>query len=443
MSPCHPLSALVPLLALFALPTMGEAATIADELSDLREALAFGKASGTLRYRYEHVDQSSVAKDANASTLRGVLGYETKNYHGITAFAQFEGVWGVGQDLYRNATNGQPAATYPLVADQPSVELQQAWAGYTCPVDPWKTTLRYGRQEILLSNQRIIGAVAWRQDHQSFDGAGISTMPYHAGATNLSVGYHYLTRVNRIFPDGTGVNPFQGNLDMDTSVAQATYKLDGIGQVVGYGVFLDYDSDVAAVTTLSSSTIGARASGAIKTGDSLSVLYGAEYAYQSDFGSNTNTYDAGYYQLELGATWSDFTVKYGYNVLEGASATDKFTTPLATGHAFNGWADVFLNTPNAGLKGHALSLIWMPSMIKGLTLTGVGYVFDSQSLSEHYGNELDLMAEYKISQFPGLMVGVKFARFVGDDVTAMTGASVAGATAEDLTKTMVFTQYVF
>lgn len=443
MSLRRSLPAVVPLLAFLALPTMGHAASVADELSDLREALAFGKVSGTIRYRYENVDQSNVTKDANASTLRGALGYETKSYHGITTFAQFEGVWAVGEDHYRSATNGKPAATYPLVADQPSVELQQAWAQYVCPVDPWKTAVRFGRQEINLSNQRLVGAIAWRQDQQSFDSVGVSSMPYNEGATNLSFGYHFLSRVNRIFPDGTVTNPFQGNLDMSTHLAQATYKLDGLGQIVGYGLFLDYDNNVAAVTNNSSSTLGARASGAYKLNDTLSALYGAEYARQSDYGSNTNSYDAGYMQAEVGAMWQDFTLKYGYNVLQGDSATDKFTTPLATGHAFNGWADVFLNTPNGGLKGHSLSLIYVPSMVKGLTLTGIGYLFNGESNSAHYGNELDLLAEYKVSQFPGLMIGVKFARFVGDEVNSMTGASVTGATAEDLTKTMVYTQYTF
>lgn len=437
------LRTLVPLLAITAFPALSQAATISDELSDLREALAFGKASGSVRYRYEHVEQSGTTKNADASTLRGVLGYETKNYHGITTFAQFEGVWGVGEDRYRSGTNGKPAATYPLVADQPSVELQQAWAQYVCPIDPWKTAVRYGRQEINLSNQRLVGAVGWRQDNQSFDGAGITTMPYNAGATNLSLGYNYITRVNRIFPDGGGANPVQGNLDMSTNLVQATYKLDGIGQIVGYGLFLDYDENIAAVTNNSSSTIGARATGAVKAADGLSVLYGAEYAHQSDFGSNTNSYDAGYLQAELGANWQDFTLKYGYAVMQGDSATDKFTTPLATGHAFDGWADMFLNTPNAGLKSHTLSAVWMPSMIKGLSLTGMGIIFNSQSASFHYGNELDLLAEYKISQFPGLLVGLKFARFVGDEVNGMTGASIAGAAAEEVTKTMVYTQFTF
>ena len=443
MSLRRSLSAVVPLLAFLALPTVGQGATIADELSDLKDALTSGKVSGTVRYRYENVDQSGVSKDANASTIRGALGYGTNSYHGITTFTQFEGVWAVGEDHYRSGTNGKSAATYPLVTDQPSVELQQAWAQYVCPVDPWKSAVRFGRQEINLSNQRLVGSVAWRQDQQSFDGVGMSSMPYNAGATNLSFGYHYLNRVNRIFPDSSVTNPFQGNLDMSTHLAQATYKLDGYGQVVAYGLFLDYDDTLAAVTNNSSRTLGARASGAYKLNDALSALYGAEYARQGDYGSNTNSYDAGYYQAEVGATWEEVTLKYGYNVLQGDSATDKFTTPLATGHAFNGWADVFLNTPSGGLKGHSLSLIYVPSMVKGMTLTGIGYLFNGESNSAHYGNELDLLAEYKVSQFPGLMIGVKFARFVGDEVNSMTGASVTGATAEDLTKTMVYTQYTF
>jgi hypothetical protein len=439
----HPdaLIALVPLLACIALPTLGHGATLADELSDLRESLSFGKVSGTARYRYEHVEQSGFTKDANASTLRGVLGYETKPYHGVTGFVQFEGVFDVGQDNYRNATNGK--TPYPLVADTPTVEVNQAWAQYICPKDPWKTSARFGRQEIILGNQRLVGPVGWRQDAQSFDGVGIATLPYNSGGNALSFGYHYLDRVNRIFPDSSVVAPFQGRLDMDTHLAQATFKADGLGQLHAYGLFLDYDSAVAGVTDNSSSTLGLRASGAYKVGDSLAVLYGAEYAHQSDHGSNTNTYDAGYYQGEIGATWSEWTLKYGYNVLEGDSAVDKFTTPLATGHAFNGWADVFLNTPNAGLEGHSLSLIWMPGMITGLTLTAVGYLFNAESLSDHYGNELDLMADYRISQFPGLMVGVKFARFIGDETANMTGANATGGQAQGITKTWVFTQYTF
>ena len=92
------LSSIVPLLAVLALPAIGHAATFSDEMSDLREAVTFGKVSGTARYRFEHVDQENLDPKANASTLRLALGYESKSYHGFTGFVQFEGVFGLNGD---------------------------------------------------------------------------------------------------------------------------------------------------------------------------------------------------------------------------------------------------------------------------------------------------------------------------------------------------------
>jgi hypothetical protein len=255
------------------------------------------------------------------------------------------------------------------------------------------------------------------------------------------VGYNYLYRVNRIFPDESLANPFQGRLDMDSHLAQALLKLDGLGQLHLYGLLLDYDDRyAAAVTNLSSSTIGARASGAYKATAELAVLYGLEFARQSDFGSNLNTYDADYLQAELGAALSGITLRYGYSVMSGDGATDKFTTPLATLHAFDGWVDLFLNTPNTGLETHQLTLSYVPPMLKGLTLSVIGYIFNAESTGDHFGNELDLLAEYRVASFPGLMVGGKFGYFDGDDIA---GILAPHAGADQVSKLWVYTQYAF
>jgi len=50
-----------------------------------------------------------------------------------------------------------------------------------------------------------------------------------------------------------------------------------------------------------------------------------------------------------GALLAGLTGLVGYEVLEGNGAIG-FATPLATLHAFNGWADMFLTTPANGLK---------------------------------------------------------------------------------------------
>ena len=88
-------------------------------------------------------------------------------------------------------------------------------------------------------------------------------------------------------------------------------------------------------------------------------------------------------------------------------------------------------------------MIYAPGIVKGLTLTGIRYLFHGESNSARYGNELDLLAEYKVSQLPGLIIGAKFARFIGDGVNNMTGVSIAEVTTEDLTKTMAYIQYTF
>jgi hypothetical protein len=440
------LSTIVPLLAVLALPAIGHAATFNDELSDLREAVTFGKVSGTARYRYEHVDQENLDPKASASTLRVALGYESKSYHGFTGFVQFEGVFGLnGDDHYRSSENGK--TTYPLVADTPTVEMNQAYAQYICPKDPWKTATRWGRQEINLGNQRFVGAVAWRQDTQTFDGGGVTTTPYNSDGKSLMLGYNYIYRANRIFPDDSVANPFQGRLDMETHVGQALIKADGIGQLHLYGLFLDYDDNyAAAVTRLSSATIGARLSGTVAATPDIGVIYGLEYASQSDYGNSDLSYSAAYYQGEIGASYAGVTLKYGYNVLEGndnvgVAANEKFTTPLATGHAFNGWCDLFLVTPNEGLEAHQVSLSYNPPVLKGLTVSAIYYHFSTEATSEHIGNELDLLAEYKVASFPGLLVGVKYANFDGDEITG----NIAGtqANAEEITKFWFYTQYAF
>ena len=72
----------------------------------LAEALSNGKASGQLRYRYEWVDQESVANQARASTLRTQLGYQTSDYLDFSAFLQFEDVRVIGNERYNSTING-------------------------------------------------------------------------------------------------------------------------------------------------------------------------------------------------------------------------------------------------------------------------------------------------------------------------------------------------
>ena len=124
--------------------------------------------------------------------------------------------------------------------------------------------------------------------------------------------------------------------------------------------------------------------------------------------------------------------------MQGDGANDKLNTPLATLHSFDGWADVFDHTQRR--PDRELSVAQRRGAGGARAHRGGGRTdYRSQSASQHYGRELDLLLEYRVLPFDkNLLVGAKFARFVGDDVTLIGGAAV-----EHVNKFWAYTQYSF
>jgi hypothetical protein len=83
-------------------------------------------------------------------------------------------------------------------------------------------------------------------------------------------------------------------------------------------------------------------------------------------------------------------------VQEG-NGTIGFATPLATLHAFNGWADMFLVTPVNGLKDFYLKAAYtVPAdfvAAKALNLAMLWHDYRTDTRSQGIGNEWDLQAE--------------------------------------------------
>jgi hypothetical protein len=129
----------------------------------------------------------------------------------------------------------------------------------------------------------------------------------------------------------------------------ASYKTS-FGKFVGYAYLLEVDNEV----THALDTYGVSFNG--KSGDKdFTWLYHFEYAIQSSQ-SATNDFDAPYIAAKLGAGVKEYTVHLGYAVLGSDNGQFGFSTPLATLHKFNGWADVFLSTPAQGLVDLNVSL---------------------------------------------------------------------------------------
>ena len=94
----------------------------------------------------------------------------------------------------------------------------------------------------------------------------------------------------------------------------------------------------------------------------------------------------------------------------GSDNDQGFRTPLATLHAFNGWADQFLATPADGLED-AYGLI--DYRISSWSLQGRYHRFSAEATGRTFGDELDLAARRPLGDRYSLLL--KFAAFDADD----------------------------
>ncbi|MCZ6803951.1 MAG: hypothetical protein O7D86_08475 [Proteobacteria bacterium] len=83
------------------------------------DALTGGKVDFGVRVRFEHVDDESKAsgsRDADALTVRTILGYKTADFYNVFAHVEFENVSDIGDDTqYNDGENG--LTTLPTIAD--------------------------------------------------------------------------------------------------------------------------------------------------------------------------------------------------------------------------------------------------------------------------------------------------------------------------------------
>ncbi len=302
------------------------------EPASLPDALAQGKVSINARLRYEGVGQTGL-RDAAALTLRTRLGFTTATLHGWKAMLEAENIVAADGDRYSQAGLNPGGTGRAVVADPESTEINQAWIGF----EEGKTQFTLGRQRLVLDNARFIGDVGWRQNQQTFDAAVVQDK----SLAKTTLTYGFLHQINRVFGD----RHLQGKWKSESHVAHANYGGFSLGTLAGYAYLLDFDNAAAN----SCATYGTSFNGSAPLSPDTKLLYRAEAALQSDYGSSALNYRARYLSLEAGVGFKPGSVSLGYEVL-GQDNNVGFKTPLATLHAFNGWADLFLATPAAGLR---------------------------------------------------------------------------------------------
>jgi len=182
-----------------------------------------------------------------------------------------------------------------------------------------------------------------------------------------------------------------GSHNVDAHLLNAKVAFNDAWSVTPYYYYID-NKDAAAAST---ATAGARFAGNVKAGEGKIALI-AEYATQKDAGNNPIGFDADYAHvsglwsmangLSLGLAYENL----GGDILPGMA----FRTPLATLHAFQGWADKFLATPDAGISDVFATVKFKAGK---WNLTGVYHDFSSDVGSTDYGTEFDVAAATKLS----------------------------------------------
>lgn len=372
--------------------TLLATAAMAEASSTLSSAVTGGTVNADLRLRYEAVGQDNAREDADAVTLRTLLGYTTKSWNDLTGFVEMENVNALVDDY---SIPGGPVQRYSIVADPDDTELNQ-WGIRYAGIRNLSATI--GRSKLILDNARWVGNVGWRQNEQTYDGVFLKYTPL----SSLTLQYDYLSNVNDIFFNNVDLNGHLFNFSW-AALPQLT--------LIAYGYLLDFESPAAA----DSDTVGLRATGAVPVGEALKILYTAEFATQDAETANAD-FNADYFLGELGLAFKGVTGKLGYEVLGSDDGAFVIQTPLATLHAFNGWSDAFLPAvPSMGLEDTFVSL---GASLGKVNLLAVYHDYQSDEGSIDYGSEIDLLATMPLAD--KLTGGIKYGDYSADQFSVDT-----------------------
>ena len=408
---------LLTLYGIFQLISPVMAASLQQNSSNISESLYL-----LLRPRWEYVDvKDDGLSAANAGTVRAQLGFKiSKNpfsfYIENTLVAAF-------YDHYAPLSSG-----YETVADEPRDRITQLWVAYTSKL----ADVKIGRQVINLDNQRFVGAVNWRQTPQTFDAARadlkIPNIPFKPVLTLAYIcdrqGVLSSLTTYRICGYAPLSYSFLGHLSLKLPFNSA-------GALYGYH-FRNF-----------ADAYGANLHGNVKVkGIPLGVDYWLEYAHEIVHNKVKNLYGtANYFHIKLGTAFNTQVgtpfINLGYERLG-----KYFVTPLATLHAFNGWADVFLKytavSNTYGLNDYYFTLgykhkVYGKAMAVFHKFTSTK---DFPNGGNKFGNEIDLLYTKNLAK--NLNLTLKFAKYNAD-----SDAKSVGIGDKDTTKAWIMLTYKF
>lgn len=382
---------------------------MADPLID---ALQQGQVKADFRLRYETVDEDNNLDDADALTLRSRLSYNSAEYQNFSILLELEDVRVVaGVDDYSVPATGFHPGEFSVIADPESTEFDQAYIQFK----QRGVQAKLGRQVITYDNHRFVGHVGWRQDRQTFDGFSVS----FKANKDLQFNYSFVGQRNFIFADDKDTD----SKDHLVNVSLKTV----IGKLVGYAYILEIDD----IGNNSLDTYGLSLNGHYGNKDTTHFVYGLEFAAQ-EFDTAHSDFNANYLMAEAAVVSHGVTLKVSYESLGSDDTRYGFSTPLATLHKFNGWADIFLATPSQGLVDITLTAKGKVGPAKWMIAYHDFDAEDDMPGIDDFGHELNLQFVYPFNKH--ISLGLKYAAYYD-------GGSGTGKT--DTDKLWLWTQLKF
>lgn len=373
-------------------------------------ALTHGALDFSLRPRYESVTQPG-KQVANAFTVRSLLGYETASYAHVRAMLQLINVAGIVED-YNSLINHN--TRYAVIPDPEGTNVNQAYLSYSGLPD---TKIRAGRQIIILNNGRFVGNVGFRQNMQTFDAVSVANKSVRGLTLYGAYSWRLKDILNQLVPVHVTLLNASYVLAPKTVASVYSYTYENTAYTFIPGAA---GCDVpGGPRACNSETAGVRVAGQLSISHPVRLLYVGDYAHQSGVGGGSSLIHANYYHVGGGVGVGPAFARVDYEVMgSNGSGTYGFQTPLATKHLFNGWAEVFLVTPAAGLRSTFATIgtaLWRAK------LAATYYRFQADHGSERYGHEWDLSAIYPIR--PGFVAGVQYANYHADRYAVNTKAA--------------------
>ena len=430
------------------------------------DSIKEGKNLTSFRLRYENVSQDGNApvitpaqplKDADALTLRSLIGWQTAPYHNFSFGAQLIDVSKLSDNFndstplsgpFNPAANQPNKLAYAKVVDPDYTGVNQLFVDWTGIKN---TKFRLGRQQVNLDNVRFIGDIGFRQVMQVFD--GVSVMNKSIPDTEV-----YLAHFEAVRQINTKLRS-EGALE----VANIRYRISGTEFLVGYGYLSSFEDlglgnawfGAASLNNpgklninadQSNKTFGLRLDGIHPFNPNFRALYTAEYAIQTDYSGGDSRINADYYKIGGGLGFDNLNVRIDQELLGSNDGKYAFQTPFGTNHLFQGWVDKFLATPKEGIRDTFVTATYR---FEDFLFFADYHVFNSDEdffkatggKGDKYGTEWNVAATYNYNK--NIMAKIEYGNYSENDQYQPTATITQANRIRDTDKLWLTAMYTF